>query len=78
MDQFNPLNAELNPICNMLALLAHHILHVSTIGVKWVRTDLHGLTPRSGTFHLLRVVKQVRHDDDDELFLHVSKLFLEK
>jgi len=26
----NPLNAELNPICRLLALLgAHHILHVS-------------------------------------------------
>ena len=28
----NPLNAELNPICHLLALLeAHHILHVSKI-----------------------------------------------
>ena len=27
-----PLNAELNPICHLLALLgAHHILHVSRI-----------------------------------------------
>jgi len=33
--QFNPLNAELNPICHLLALLvAHHILHVSRIRVK--------------------------------------------
>jgi len=31
---FNPLNAELYPICYLLALLAHHILHVSTIRVK--------------------------------------------
>jgi hypothetical protein len=32
---FNPLNAELNPICHMLALLeAHPILHVSTVKVK--------------------------------------------
>ena len=32
---FNPLNAELNPICHLLALLgAHHILHVSRIRVK--------------------------------------------
>ena len=31
----NPLNAELNPICHILALLgAHHILHVSRIRVK--------------------------------------------
>jgi len=34
----NPLNAELNPICHLLALLgAHCILHVSRLRVK---TDL--------------------------------------
>jgi hypothetical protein len=32
---FNPLNAELNSTCHLLALLgAHHILHVSRIRVK--------------------------------------------
>jgi len=32
---FNPLNAELNPICHLLALLgAHHFFHVSRIRVK--------------------------------------------
>jgi hypothetical protein len=36
---FNPLNAELNPICRLLALLgAHHIFHVSGLRVK-----LHGV-----------------------------------
>jgi len=31
----NPLNAELNPICHLLALLgAHHILHFSRIRVN--------------------------------------------
>ena len=29
-----PLNSELNPICYLLALLAHHFLHVSRIRVK--------------------------------------------
>ena len=30
-----PLNAELNPICHLLALLgAHHIIHVCRIWVK--------------------------------------------
>jgi transposase len=30
-----PLNAELNPICHLLALLgAHHIFHVSGLRVK--------------------------------------------
>ena len=31
---FNPLNPELNPICYLLELLAHHFLHVSRIRVK--------------------------------------------
>jgi len=35
LSQFNPLNAELNPICHLLALLgAHPILHISKIRVK--------------------------------------------
>ena len=33
-NNFNRLNAELNPICYLLALLAHHFLHVSRIRVK--------------------------------------------
>jgi len=37
---FNPLNAELNPICHFLALLgAHPILHVSRIRVKFSKPD---------------------------------------
>jgi len=33
--RFNPLKAELNPICHLLALLrARHILHISRIRVK--------------------------------------------
>jgi hypothetical protein len=36
LKQFNPLNAELNPICHLLALLgAHLIFHVSRIRVKY-------------------------------------------
>ena len=32
----NPLNAKLNPICHLLALLgSHHILHVSRIRVNY-------------------------------------------
>ena len=32
---FNPLNAELNSICHLLALLgAHHIFHVSRIRIN--------------------------------------------
>jgi len=34
----NPFNAQLNPICHLLALLgAHHILHVSRIRVKQIK-----------------------------------------
>jgi len=33
--EFKGLNAELNPICHLLAVLgAHHIFHVSRIRVK--------------------------------------------
>jgi len=32
--KFNPLNAELNPICHLLALLAHHIFHVNGLRAK--------------------------------------------
>jgi hypothetical protein len=35
----NPLNAELNSICHLLALLgAHHILHISRIRVNMNKT----------------------------------------
>jgi hypothetical protein len=52
---FNPLNAKLNPICHLLALLgAHHILHVSRIRVNpklniltpWSRVLLEKLTSK--------------------------------
>jgi len=33
-NSINPLNPELNPICYLLALLAHYFLHVSRIRVK--------------------------------------------
>jgi len=34
-ESLNPLNAELNPICHLLALLeAHHIFHVSGLRVN--------------------------------------------
>jgi hypothetical protein len=38
----NPLKAQLNPICRLLALLgAHHILHVSRIRVNSNYHDLY-------------------------------------
>ena len=41
LDDLNPLNAELNPICYLLALLAYHFLHVSRIRVKERRGYCH-------------------------------------
>ena len=37
---FNPLNPELNPICYLLALLAHHFLYVNRIRVKLLTSRL--------------------------------------
>jgi hypothetical protein len=42
-NNFNPLNAELNPICYLLALLAHQFLHVSRIRVKSLTLRLNQL-----------------------------------
>ena len=37
----NPLNAELNPICHLMALLGnHHILHVSWLRVKEISNQI--------------------------------------
>jgi len=47
---FNPLNPELNSICCLLALLAHHFLHVSRIRVN----PLH--TPAPYCIHILSVL----------------------
>ena len=47
---FNPLNADLNTICHLLALLgAHHILHVSRI-----RINIFLNTLRTGSFKLFK------------------------
>ena len=40
----NPLNAELNPICHLLAILAHHILHIGRVRVNVVtHLSYHGI-----------------------------------
>ena len=45
----SPLNAELNPICNLLALLgAHHILHISRVRVKKGKGKVIPLQARCG------------------------------
>jgi hypothetical protein len=61
---FNPLNAELNPICHLLALLgAHHIFHVSGLRVK---TDAEIIQPYfSFTLHFIK----------DYIFIIFSNLY---
>ena len=50
----NPLNAELNPICHLLALLGtHHILHVSRIRVKNVTITTGTLREDLCTFSII-------------------------
>jgi len=53
MRLLNSLNAELNSICHLLAILgAHHILHVSRIRVKQFCTQSYQ-QHRSDLFHIL-------------------------
>jgi len=52
----NPLNAELNLICHLLALLgAHHIRYVSRIRVKKSSMKYKGYTPPSVEGYELRI-----------------------
>ena len=49
---FKGLNAELNPICHLLALLgAHSILHVSRIRVRYTMCILYSPRPFSLNAH---------------------------
>ena len=66
----NPLNAKLNPICHLLALLgAHHILHVSRIRVNYPHCLIRGVfltlyllvTPNRGVFSFHRSRRRRHH-----------------
>ena len=53
--RFNPLNAELSPICHLLALFgAHHILQVSRIRVN--RLCMTYLTYTENKFYVMHTV----------------------
>ena len=61
---FNPLNAELNPICHLLALLgAHHIFHVSVLTVKGLtsfqRSTRNSFWVQSGQLRSPKTVNQL-------------------
>jgi len=56
--RINPLNAELNPICYLLALLgAHHFLHVSRIRVKQIFIITKSVSKCCITIFILCIVK---------------------
>jgi len=53
---FNPLNAELNPVCHFLALLgAHHILHISRIRVNTTYFEICDFCIRKGQIWPLEI-----------------------
>jgi len=55
LSNFNPTNAELNPVCHLLALLgSHHILHVSRIRVN--ETSVFSVDFRKIHFMKIRLV----------------------
>jgi len=62
---FNPLNAELNPICHLLALLgAHHILHVSRLRVKGLMPKMKRLRGRNPAFTTItRVIVKAQNQN---------------
>jgi len=67
---FNHLNTELNPICHLLALLvAHHILHVSRIGVKILGNAVLRRKPQSTFCVSVRSWLHLRHAHLDSFFL---------
>ena len=62
---FNPLSAELNPICHLSALLgAHHILHVGRIRVKGLRLIKMGHIVATGRVCLAGQDKGERSDEE--------------
>jgi len=77
LSYFNGFNAELNPICHLLALLGvHHILHVSEIRVNvlyvvrifFVKTNLNPLHAELNPICHLLALLGAHH------ILHVSKI----
>jgi len=71
----NPLNAELNPICHLLALLgAHHIFHVSRIRVNIYpqNHNTHGKPTIKGK--LVLQLKKLQHVANFIMQIHYNEL----
>jgi len=61
LEQFNPLNAELNTICNLLELLgAHHILHISGVRVNVPPVGMSALNKAHRRLNLFEVTSRNR------------------
>jgi len=77
---FNPLHAELNPICHLLALLgAHLILHVSRLKVKVLMTKNRCSKWRPSACweasHLLNKFRNSRRSTSWEMFENEALIF---
>ena len=60
ISEINPLNAELNSICHLLALLGtHHIVHVSRIRVKKVHRPSPTETCHCSQFWVISKLEQI-------------------
>ena len=69
--QFNPLNAELNPICHFLALLgAHYIFHLSGLRVKHFAVRLYVFREAP----LLKSVKKGNKWDNRQISFKVTQV----
>ena len=76
----NPLNAELNPICHLLALLeAHHILHVSRVRVNNPEgpnsRPLRGGSVKSRTFMMLSCIIRLGFPSSPFVSRFLTKIF---
>jgi hypothetical protein len=73
----NPLNAKLNPICHLLALLAHHILHISRIRVKIIhlgKKNALSLTHKQGAIFMVTLTAHIREAGLAPMTRHNKKL----
>ena len=69
----NPLNAKLNPICHLLALLgAHHILHVKRVRVKSIRKHAHKWM-RNTNCTLQRVINICHSLNTEQIKVQISR-----
>jgi len=73
---FNPLNAELNPICHLLALLgAHHILHISRIRVNKPYPSMECKCMMKDNDQIIKYLKNTKNSYGcDKIFTKILKI----